>query len=251
LCCAKPAKAFGGGAVGCTFHRGGCNVPFEDSVNEFSERDNAMALSLCEETDNAMALSLSEHADNRDAVMAFSPKWWAMVAMQVALDPKVSDEAFRVYTVVAAYKPQGSNVVSVGQRLVARRLRKSQPYVSKYIQELVRAGWIGVQEASDGKRAVYVLLAEAYGASAAKADGVTESVAPGVQCARCHKDTKAIPASGICRKCLREMEEERMLRAAREKLGADATLEQLALECHIQRITPRIRKILRRMERAA
>jgi hypothetical protein len=47
------------------------------------------------------------------------------------------------------------------------------------------------------------------------------------------------------------MEEERMLRAAREKLGANATLEELALECHIQRITPRMRRILRRMERAA
>jgi hypothetical protein len=47
------------------------------------------------------------------------------------------------------------------------------------------------------------------------------------------------------------MEEERRLRVARDKLGADATLEQLALECHIQCITPRIRKILRRLERAA
>ena len=214
-------------------------MQFEDAVNEFSERDNAMSLSLSEQTDNA------------NAVIAFSPKWWAMVAMQVALDPNVSDQAFRVYAVVAAYKPQGSNVVSVGQRLVARRLRKSQPYVSKYIQELVEAGWLGVQQAADGKRAVYVLLSEAYSASAAKADGVTEAVEPGVQCARCHKDTKAIPACGICRKCLREMEEERMLRVAREKLGADATVEQLALECHIQRITPRIRKILRRLEKAA
>jgi hypothetical protein len=226
-------------------------VRFEDSVNEFSERDNPMALSLCEQTDNAMALSLSEQTGNPDAVMAHSPKWWAMVAMQVTLDPNVSDEAFRVYAVVAAYKPQGSNVVSVGQRLIARRLRKSQPCVSKHIRELVEAGWIGVQQVADGKRAVYLLLSEAYSASAANADGVTELVAPGVHCARCHKDTKAIPACGICRKCLREMEEERVLTVAREKLGPQATLEQLALECPIQRITPRIRKILRRIERAA
>jgi hypothetical protein len=47
------------------------------------------------------------------------------------------------------------------------------------------------------------------------------------------------------------MEEERVLTVAREKLGPQATLEQLALECPIQRITPRIRKILRRLERAA
>jgi hypothetical protein len=30
------------------------------------------------------------------------------------------------------------------------------------------------------------------------------------------------------------MEEERTLRVAREKLGQEAMLEQLALECHIQ-----------------
>jgi len=64
-------------------------------------------------------------------------------------------------------------------------------------------------------------------------------------------DTKAVPACGICRKCLREMEDERMLRVARERLGAVATPEQLALHCHIQRITPQIRRILRRIERAA
>ena len=49
----------------------------------------------------------------------------------------------------------------------------------------------------------------------------------------------------------REMNEERRLIAARQELGPDATIEQLALHCHIQRITPRIRKILRRIERAA
>lgn len=86
---------------------------FEDSVNEFSDRDNAVAESLCEQGDNA------------NGVIAFSPKWWSMVAMEVALDPKVSDRAFRVYAVIAAYKPHGSNVAGVGQRLVARRLRKS------------------------------------------------------------------------------------------------------------------------------
>ena len=95
---------------------------FEDSVKEFSERDNAMALSLCEQTDNHMALSLCEHAEPSEA--AFSLRWWAMVAMQVVLDPKVSDEAFRVFAVMAAYKPRGSNVVSVGQRLIARLLRR-------------------------------------------------------------------------------------------------------------------------------
>jgi hypothetical protein len=42
-----------------------------------------------------------------------------------------------------------------------------------------------------------------------------------------------------------------VLAVAREKLGPQATLEELALECYIQRITPRIRKILQRIERAA
>ena len=110
---------------------------------------------------------------------------------------------------------------------------------------------VGYSRSANGKRTVYVLLSEAYSASAVKADGVT-GVGRAWAC-RVHgaRSTKAIPACGICRKCLREMEEERMLRVAREKLGPHATLEELALECHIQRITPRIRKILRRLERAA
>ncbi len=37
----------------------------------------------------------------------------------------------------------------------------------------------------------------------------------------------------------------------RVTVRADATLEQLALECHVQRITPRIRKILRRLEKGS
>jgi bacterioferritin-associated ferredoxin len=98
-----------------------------------------------------------------------------------------------------------------------------------------------------------VLLSAAYeGEPPADAVAVPPSGPPvGVQCAHCHRMRRALPVSGICRKCVREMEEERILMAAREKLGADATPEQLALECHIQRITPRTRKILRRIERAA
>ncbi len=72
-----------------------------------------------------------------------------------------------------------------------------------------------------------------------------------MQCAHCHRTRKALPLSGICRKCVREMNQERVLAVAREKLGPQATLEELALECYIQRITPRIRKILQRIERAA
>ena len=87
---------------------------------------------------------------------------------------------------------------------------------------------------------------------AANGEGIAGvEIEAGLKCSKCRVVCKAIPACGICRKCLREMEEERVLTVAREKLGPQATLEQLALECHIQRITPRIRKILRRIERAA
>jgi len=98
-----------------------------------------------------------------------------------------------------------------------------------------------------------VLLSAAYeGEPPADAVAVPPSGPPtGVQCAHCHRMRKALPISGICRKCIREMNEERRLIAARQELGPDATVEQLALHCHIQRITPRIRKILRRIERAA
>jgi ribosomal protein S14 len=183
--------------------------------------------------------------------IAFSPKWWARAAMQVALDPAVSDKAYRVFTVIAAHGK--GNIANVGQRRVAKLMGKTQSYVSKRVKELRGSGWVGTKEVGTGKRAVYVLLSAAYEGEPA-ADSVAAPPSypqAGPHCSRCHCARKAIPACGICRKCLREMEEERMLRAAREKLGANATLEELALECHIQRITPRMRRILRRMERAA
>jgi len=175
-----------------------------------------------------------------------------MAAMEVALDPKVSDKAFRVFVVIGGFKPKNSNIVNVGQRRIAKLMQKSQWYVSTRVKELRKSGWLGTRQVANGKRTVYILLSEAYGAKAAEAEGIAGAGdAPGMKCSKCRVVRKAIPACGICRRCLREMEEERMLRVAREKLGAGATLEQLALECHIQRITPRIRRILRRMERAA
>jgi DNA-binding MarR family transcriptional regulator len=215
-------------------------VPFEDSVINIPERDSVNALSVFEQTDSAIE------------PIAFSPRWWSMAAMQVALDPKVSDKAFRVFVVIGGFKPKNSNIVSVGQRRLAKLMQRSQWYVSTRLKELRKSGWLGTRQVANGKRTVYVLLSEAYGAKAMEAEGIGGvGDAPGMKCSKCRVVRKAIPACGICRKCLREMEEERMLRVAREKLGADATLEQLALECHIQRITPRIRKVLRRIERAA
>ena len=213
---------------------------FEDSVNEFSERDSANALSVFEQTDSGIE------------PIAFSPGWWSMAAMQVALDPNVSDKAFRVFVVIGGFKPNNSNIVNVGQRRIAKLMQKSQWYVSTRVKELRKSGWLGTRQVANGKRTVYVLLSEAYSTKAANAEGIAGvEIEAGLKCSKCRVVRKAIPACGICRKCLREMEEERMLRVAREKLGADATLEQMALECRIQRITPRIRKILRRLERAA
>src|ERR1039458_4515239 len=161
-----------------------------------------------------------------------------MAAMRGALDPKVSDKAFRVFVVIGGFKPKNINIVNVGQRRIAKLMQKSQWYVSTRVKELRKSGLLGTRQVANGKRTVYILLSEAYGAKAVEAEGIAGA-------------GDAIPACGVCRKCLREMEEERVLTVAREKLGPQATLEQLALECPIQRITPRIRKILRRLERAA
>jgi DNA-binding MarR family transcriptional regulator len=215
-------------------------VLFEDSVINIPERDSANALSVSERTDSGIE------------PIAFSPGWWSMAAMQVALDPKVSDKAFRVFVVIGGFKPKNSNIVNVGQRRIAKLMQKPQWYVSTRVKELRQSGWLGTRQVANGKRTVYVLLSEAYSTKAANAEGIAGvEIEGGVKCSKCRVIRKAIPACGVCRKCLREMEEERMLTAAREKLGPQATLEQLALECHIQRITPRIRKILRRIERAA
>jgi len=215
-------------------------VPFEDSVFNVPERDSANALSESEQTDSGIE------------PIGFSPGWWSMAAMQVALNLKVSDKAFRVFVVIAGFKPRNSNIVNVGQRRIAKLMKKSQWYVSTRVKELRRSGWLGTRQVPNGKRTVYVLLSQAYSVKAADAEGIAGvEIETGLKCSKCRVVRKAIPASGICRKCLREMEEERMLRTARKELGAGATLEQLAQHCHLQRITPRILKILRRIERAA
>ena len=197
-----------------------------------------------------MGESVSQQTDAA-RVYRFSPKWWAKVAMQVALDATVSDQACRVYTLISAHAR--GNTADVGQRRLAFLMGKNQAYISRRVNELRRSGWLGTKNVGNGRRTVYVLLSAVYeGEPSADAVASPPSGPPaGVQCAHCHQIRRALPISGICRKCFREMEEERILRAARVKLGADATLEELALECHIQRITPRIRRILRRIERAA
>ena len=231
---AKTASDCAFGAGGSTFLQSGCDVQFKDSVRS-SVRDTPMGESVSQQTDAAR-------------VHRFSPKWWAKVAMQVALDPAVSDKACRVYTLISAHAK--GNTADVGQRRLASLMRKNQAYISRRVNELRKSGWLGTKNVGKGRRTVYVLLSAAYEGEPSS-DAVASPPSAEVQCARCHCARKAIPASGICRKCVREMNEERMLMVAREKLGPQATLEELALECHIQRITPRIRKILRRLERAA
>jgi len=63
--------------------------------------------------------------------------------MQVALDPTVSDKAYRVFMVIAAYGK--GNIANVGQRRVAKLMGKTQSYISKRVQELRRSGWLGTK----------------------------------------------------------------------------------------------------------
>ena len=95
-----------------------------------------------------------------------------MAAMQVALDPKVSDKAFRVFVVIGAFKPKNSNIVNVGQRRIAKLMQKSQWYVSTRVKELRKSGWLGTRQVASGKRQFMFFLSEAYGAKAVEAEGI-------------------------------------------------------------------------------
>ena len=74
--------------------------------------------------------------------------------MQVALDPAVSDKAYRVFTVIAAYGK--GNIANVGQRRVAALMGKTQSYISKRVQELRKSGWLGTRNVGDSVRCLAI-----------------------------------------------------------------------------------------------
>lgn len=96
--------------------------------------------------DSTMAESLSPKPIPLYGI-AFSPRWWGKAAMQVALDPAVSDKAYRVFTVIAAYGK--GNIANVGQRRVAKLMGKTQSYISKRVQELRKSGWLGTKNVGE------------------------------------------------------------------------------------------------------
>src|SRR5688500_3801305 len=113
-----------------------------------SVRDSAMTESVLAESDSTIRNS-------------FSPNWWGKAAMQVALDPKVSDKAYRLFTIIAAFSE--GNFANVGQRKLARLMGKSQSYISKRVKELRKSGWLGTKASRNGERTAYILLSPAYG----------------------------------------------------------------------------------------
>jgi DNA-binding MarR family transcriptional regulator len=197
----------------------------------------------------------------------FSPNWWGKAAMQVALDPKVSDKDYRVFTVLAAHAE--GNISTVGQRRLASLIGKTQSYISKRVRELRRSGWLATKAVARGQRTIYVLLSAAYGPAAraslkapgeSKAPGKSTSPEPSAQkaqvrspqhCAQCHRPVKRLGKSGWCRSCIEDSNLNSRIQAARAELGQDATPEQLAAHLKNARLALRIRRILERSERAA
>jgi len=191
----------------------------------------------------------------------FSPNWWGKAAMQVALDPKVSDKAYRVFTVIAAYAE--GNISTVGQRRLASLMGKTQSYISKRVRELRRSGWLATKAVASGQRTIYVLLSTAYGPAARaslKAPGESTSPEPSARkeqvrspqhCARCRRPVKRPGKSGWCRSCMEDSNLDSRIQAARAELGQDATPEQLAAHLKNARLALKIRRMLEKSERAA
>ncbi len=91
-----------------------------------------------------------------------SPKWHGRVPIAVARDPRISDAAVRLYSVLCSYVGQGTTA-SVGQRRAAEILGWSQPKVSRLLAKLVEVGHIVPTEVGDGRRGSYHFTSPVFG----------------------------------------------------------------------------------------
>jgi DNA-binding MarR family transcriptional regulator len=161
--------------------------------------------------------------------------WFAKVPVQIAIDRRVKHREFRLYCVIAAHAFSG-NVARVGQRRLATLLRISQTNVSRSINALIETGWLSRTPSPNGKRTEYILTSPAVFKPDSK---------PAPVCTQCQQFKRNLPITSICRECVKLANDRKRMAHALQTLGDNATDQEVAAFCEIDKITPRWRKIRR------
>jgi len=153
------------------------------------------------------------------------------------VDSRIADKAHRVFALIAACSWRVPCVLAYEE--IAFAVNSSRVQVIRHVGALEGLGYIAVTRARNQRNAYSV-------------PGMTpQSPSPSVECPSCHKPCRRLGKAGVCRGCAASVELERQVRQAREFLGDSATDEEIAAHLHIQKITPRITRVLRKLERAA
>ncbi len=90
-----------------------------------------------------------------------SALWWARVPASVALDPAISSDAVRVYTLISLDVYEG-RVARVGMRQMGKILDVSAATIMRRVKELLAAGHIRMRTEA-GRRAFYEVTSPVFG----------------------------------------------------------------------------------------
>jgi hypothetical protein len=150
------------------------------------------------------------------------------VPMEVVADQRLEHLDVRVYAAMAGFERRGS--IHAGLRLISRTVGAAINTVRKSMATLDKCGHLEVYKADRGERARYRLMSPVFRAAV----GVQSEPA---ECMECHRPCRKLSKAGHCRTCATRLDRERQWTAARAVLGHDATLEQIAMHLHIDKIT--------------
>lgn len=129
-------------------------------------------------------------------------------------------------------------------------LSKRQAIAS--IEKLCDRGYIRRERNPNPRRPdLLVLLCGALAIPAQATVDVASEIKVRKQCGRCRRPVRSIGKQGWCRACVTEANLEIRIREAKLELGDGASDEQIATYLHLRKITGPVRKVLRKMERAA
>lgn len=190
-----------------------------------------------------------------------SERWFARVPASVLLDAELSAGAKAAHAAMALPIEKGQSTVKIGMRLLGRLTEgRGKTTALRWIAELERRGHIMRQKGASGARNTYSLSSPVFATrskgSRQGVDTTLENVAEDestlrqpVQiqhCSECRRPVKQLGKTGWCRTCVHDANLVRDWMAAKADLGPNATEEEIAHRLHLEKITARMRKILRR-----